>query len=47
VCNRPKWLRDEPQVSVGGMLDKHCGNSIHENPKYGRCVQQKKKKKTR
>jgi hypothetical protein len=30
-------------VSVGGLLDKHCGNNIHENPKYGRCAKQKKK----
>jgi hypothetical protein len=32
-------------VSVVGLLDRNCGNNIHENPMYGICVQRKKKKK--
>jgi hypothetical protein len=35
--------RDEPQVSVGGLLDRNFGYSFQENPKYGGYVQQKKK----
>jgi hypothetical protein len=34
---------DEPQVSVGGLLDRHFGYNFHENPKYGGYAQQKKK----
>jgi hypothetical protein len=30
-------------VSVGGLLDRKCGNNIHENPKYGRGARKKKK----
>jgi hypothetical protein len=32
----------EPQVSVGGMLDKNFGNNIHKNIKYRRCAHKKK-----
>jgi hypothetical protein len=35
--------RDEPQVSVGGLLDRHFGYSFEENPKYGGDAQQQKK----
>jgi hypothetical protein len=45
--NRPEWLMDEPQVSVGGLLDNHCGNNMHENPKYGRYVHRRRRKKER
>jgi hypothetical protein len=30
---------------VPWMLDRKCGNNIHENTKYGRWAQKKKKKK--
>jgi hypothetical protein len=34
--------RDNPQVSVGGMLDGHFGNNIHKNTKYKISVHKKK-----
>jgi hypothetical protein len=34
-------------VSVGGLLDKKCGNNIHENPKYGRWVKEEEEEERR
>jgi hypothetical protein len=36
---------DKSHVSVQGLLDSHCGNSIYKTSKYERCAQQKTKKK--
>jgi hypothetical protein len=34
---------EEPQVSVGGLLDRNLDKSVHENTKYGGYEKQKNK----